>query len=161
MTAASLACGGLVSISQSRCLSFQGRARARGTGPRATVSISQSRCLSFQAFRNRRRNAPNGLSFNLAIEMLVISGYMDLEIINVEDIKVSISQSRCLSFQVLSRAADKRHRLLRFNLAIEMLVISGEARAFTVPYAKIVSISQSRCLSFQVSTAVVMLPSRT
>ena len=87
---------------------------------------------------------------------------------------VSISQSRCLSFQALQSFAT-RCNLLRFNLAIEMLVISGlvlsRARrvcgAFRFNLAiemlvisgltfaskcgiiYLVSISQSRCLSFQ------------
>ena len=92
-----------------------------------SVSISQSRCLSFQVqelvagvrlclmFQSRNRDAchfrshlgPSAkrvLSFNLAIEMLVISG--------------------------------SGHRLTRtqshgFNLAIEMLVISGERKPST------------------------------
>ena len=87
--------------------------------------------------------------FNLAIEMLVISGCKS-SAVTVSANTVSISQSRCLSFQVAtthapsyqvaskfqSRNRDACHfreldfRLIcrclpSFNLAIEMLVISG------------------------------------
>ena len=163
------------------------------------VSISQSRCFSFQVpdtqvaihglpmmFQSRNRDAfhfrstPRFLPsvrysrFNLAIEMLFISG-------NARPIP---SAKVISSFQ--SRNRDAFHfRLLRaglgvapahfsFNLAIEMLFISGEKRlggkparcpfqsrnrdAFhfreeiTFPYSAArgtVSISQSRCFSFQ------------
>ena len=65
---------------------------------------------------------------------------------------VSISQSRCLSFQVSGEFMMKKcsHR---FNLAIEMLIISGGCQAVSGGFAYHVSISQSRCLSFQVPDA--------
>ena len=62
--------------------------------------------------------------FNLAIEMLFISGLGE-DGINDTRIYVSISQSRCFSFQ----AKDLRliaASLNGFNLAIEMLFISGQ-----------------------------------
>ena len=66
---------GVVSISQSRCLSFQ-VATACGLGKSLlSVSISQSRCLSFQVAVGVNWNL--GLyCFNLAIEMLIISGHV-------------------------------------------------------------------------------------
>ena len=135
----------LVSISQSRCLSFQVRAPTASAMPsNLVVSISQSRCLSFQVYPTgsitepapcfnlaiemlvisglpmlRQHLRPEG--FNLAIEMLVISGRWENWV--VTEIDVSISQSRCLSFQGLTE--------------------------FCVVCAHQVSISQSRCLSFQ------------
>ena len=143
----------LVSISQSRCLSFQGAAVRHWGNPHG-VSISQSRCLSFQGifgrvsrahdtFQSRNRDACH---FRPAVDVLIVR------------IKsVSISQSRCLSFQVpdvllrgespalvefQSRNRDACHfridkvdhinvNICCFNLAIEMLVISGSATAFT------------------------------
>ena len=169
-----------VSISQSRCLSFQVNCRFLCSLFRLRVSISQSRCLSFQVhFQARRLVDGDNLSFNLAIEMLVISGfYGDAEAVN--NTIVSISQSRCLSFQVVNLEAEIAGIMASFNLAIEMLVISGK------PYRSLwdlttefqsrnrdachfragrdwhcarhgnwVSISQSRCLSFQVTDDTV------
>ena len=71
-------------------------------------------------------------SFNLAIEMLIISG------------------------PVPSSAISQKHG---FNLAIEMLVISGDAQiAPREIHPCQVSISQSRCLSFQERSASGMRP---
>ena len=113
------------------------------------VSISQSRFLSFQESNRALGRYYNMSRFNLAIEILVISGHQKRRI--RQPIPVSISQSRFLSFQVLrlrrflfwglsfqSRNRDSCHfRILRirlqetsltigFNLAIEILVISGQ-----------------------------------
>ena len=86
----------------------------------------QSRNRDACHFRPRAREANRyaHFCFNLAIEMLVISGEQDGECV-VVGIPVSISQSRCLSFQVEYQVQQ---------------AIEGEY----------VSISQSRCLSFQV-----------
>ena len=62
--------------------------------------------------------------FNLAIEMLVISGWAN-QSFELPAYVVSISQSRCLSFQVLPKPALASAAFTSFNLAIEMLVISG------------------------------------
>ena len=191
----------VVSISQSRCFSFQG---IRSLGARyhvaQNVSISQSRCFSFQGncnphrrcfgrqfqsrnrdafhfrgrmighldayqdkfqsrnrdafhFRNRRRSCIAicySKCFNLAIEMLFISGLKALRnnaLFSLFQSRnrdafhfrwvsqrgdscgvglVSISQSRCFSFQAC---------------ACLLLGIRGR-----------VSISQSRCFSFQENT---------
>ena len=63
--------------------------------------------------------------FNLAIEMLVISGAWTRRG-NSFSIVVSISQSRCLSFQGAFHVTMTTE-FRSFNLAIEMLVISGHA----------------------------------
>ena len=62
--------------------------------------------------------------------------------------QVSISQSRCLSFQDNERSHIFSARE-GFNLAIEMLVISGSDSCWRCVWGCPVSISQSRCLSFQ------------
>ena len=166
-----------VSISQSRCLSFQVGAGWGDRPAQSCVSISQSRCLSFQVpdaseianvgvgrFQSRNRDACHfrlkavvmsrflPFRFNLAIEMLVISG--------------NISASpRASSIMFQSRNRDACHFRaradcqavpvdLRFNLAIEMLVISGMPWLPLGGMSTGVSISQSRCLSFQVSSHV-------
>ena len=61
--------------------------------------------------------------FNLAIEMLFISGDKDAWI-PVDTLHVSISQSRCFSFQVEEHPISI-NSVVSFNLAIEMLFISG------------------------------------
>ena len=120
---------GLVSISQSRCLSFQdemhvfvgdmaGEFQSRNRDAchfrkaeitigdtTASVSISQSRCLSFQGLAQRSPHSQR-YCFNLAIEMLVISG---------ENPYLGVTYAK------------------GFNLAIEMLVISGQRERFARP----------------------------
>ena len=144
-----------VSISQSRCLSFQaGMDCGKPCCSGMRVSISQSRCLSFQV-TNCRAYLLKEVRFNLAIEMLIISGLStanekrclhsmfqsrnrDAYHFRIEDtrqgtwylIEVSISQSRCLSFQ-------------------------GRISRTSSANPKTVSISQSRCLSFQVPNRVI------
>ena len=85
----------------------------------------QSRNRDACHFRQRDADGqvcPN-VSFNLAIEMLVISG---------PALRILVVTCGC------------------FNLAIEMLVISGYKDAsFFIDGQDLVSISQSRCLSFQ------------
>ena len=183
----------VVSISQSRCLSFQGGGLPSTSLFPSFVSISQSRCLSFQV--------PAGavirlaIGFNLAIEMLVISGNPSewnnaampqtfqsrnrdachfrtpaTSAVAVKLVQVSISQSRCLSFQGIAmlilvsaylsfqsrnrdachfrrrRAQCDRTADPRFNLAIEMLVISGVSQSFgSVPPDKFQSRNRDAC----------------
>ena len=64
-----------VSISQSRCFSFQATTAHGTSSPKTIVSISQSRCFSFQG--NDADDDAGWLTecFNLAIEMLFISGH--------------------------------------------------------------------------------------
>ena len=118
--------------------------------------------------------------FNLAIEMLIISGCADTERLLSRLVNVSISQSRCLSFQVRRCIAitfgitcfnlaiemliiSGPNNIVEpcgpwkcFNLAIEMLIISGAARRWRCSGALAVSISQSRCLSFQATSRRVL-----
>ena len=116
---------------------------------RAFQSRNRDAC-HFRAAGSCKVKAATLRCFNLAIEMLVISGSMAVWIAAVSSADVSISQSRCLSFQGqyrrLSDAAESRFQSrnrdachfrslmvitnplqirLCFNLAIEMLVISG------------------------------------
>ena len=188
-----------VSISQSRCLSFQDGGRR--TAPRLLESFNLAiEMLVISGQPSLARSEPP-YGFNLAIEMLVISGaryppqnayrYLLFQSRNrdachfrnlqpnlgVHRRQVSISQSRCLSFQVCRSTAQccfgikvsiSQSRCLsfqgesthlngsephRFNLAIEMLVISGACSVALPGPVPPVSISQSRCLSFQVFQA--------
>ena len=116
-----------VSISQSRCLSFQESMYGLVPSRFTDVSISQSRCLSFQVPGTKLSGGSYGKCFNLAIEMLVISGGRKHSVTLPNSLSVSISQSRCLSFQDRSVGGVDRLLRLRFNLAIEMLVISGHS----------------------------------
>ena len=116
------------------------------------VSISQSRCLSFQVREpQHRRQPPLFQSRNRdACHFRIRHLYRHL----YRHHKVSISQSRCLSFQVKvyrELIETLRHR---FNLAIEMLVISGKRHKVAAAETEDVSISQSRCLSFQEITCM-------
>ena len=120
--------GTFVSISQSRCFSCQARTvcLVKDAMP-CYVSISQSRCFSCQGCR-----------------LTCIAGMSS---------PVSISQSRCFSCQgVLARPGHVA--ILRFNLAIEMLFMSGGCQRLFCRFAFRVSISQSRCFSCQVKSAL-------
>ena len=57
--------------------------------------------------------------------MLVISGLYGEKFLDTLSRLVSISQSRCLSFQGCDTLPGRFLSDIRFNLAIEMLVISG------------------------------------
>ena len=139
-----------VSISESRCFSFQGSSVGGGNVVAVRVSISESRCFSFQGpaerflwngyqgkFQSRNRDAfrfkrhckswlkSDLTRFNLGIEMLFVSRE--------------------------HRSPAPQCRQHSFNLGIEMLFVSSSCRA--VGYYKSnlkVSISESRCFSFQV-----------
>ena len=63
-----------VSISQSRCFSFQVGTRTHRGVDDTGVSISQSRCFSFQGMKLVMSSSITALRFNLAIERLFISG---------------------------------------------------------------------------------------
>ena len=94
--------------------------------PTGQVVVFQSRNRDACHFRRHRRRTSlsSPSSFNLAIEMLVISG--------------------------ACRHPESCQPHPGFNLAIEMLVISGRRHVMRRKRASLVSISQSRCLSFQV-----------
>ena len=87
----------IVSISESRCFSFQvSDARDRRKRRQNRVSISESRCFSFQAVACIR---------------------------SPKTTTVSISESRCFSFQAV-RAGFSACLYACFNLGIEMLFVS-------------------------------------
>ena len=163
--------GSDVSISQSRCFSFQANNPLTDT----TAKLFQSR--NRDAFHFRRiRATPESASqcFNLAIEMLFISGLERLKAIAAL-IEVSISQSRCFSFQVMILRSFRKASM---NVSISQsrcfsfqegecdatshrasLFQSRNRDAFhfrfvvfaaTTDSSDVVSISQSRCFSFQV-----------
>ena len=95
-----------------------------------TVSISQSRCFSFQA-RQCCCSATTADSFNLAIEMLFISG----ERTPVYQLKLNEFQSRnrdAFHFRTYAENTSIR-KTRRFNLAIEMLFISGQHLVESAP----------------------------
>ena len=165
-----------VSISQSRCLSFQDKRRFACRSANICVSISQSRCLSFQVPGTKLSGGSYGKCFNLAIEMLVISGGRKHSVTLPNSLSVSISQSRCLSFQgnpngyydyagrnrqFQSRNRDACHFRADCLLARGRFVLSFQSRNRDACHfrqagrktryrpALTVSISQSRCLSFQ------------
>ena len=94
------------------------------------VSISESRCFSFQADWTRTRchclSCIDGHSFNLGIEMLFVSSHHEwLRQERVTSILVSISESRCFSFQ--ASAKSRRHLArLKFQISdIELLFNSS------------------------------------
>ena len=145
-----------VSISQSRCLSFQDK-QQHPAMLHTIVSISQSRCLSFQVaepcrhasidirFQSRNRDAchfrvealdlaveRDYLSFNLAIEMLVISGWRS----QTEEQRLHYRFNLAIEMLVISgidSACWPARQFQSFNLAIEMLVISGCAPQRRLP----------------------------
>ena len=110
------------------------------------VSISSSRCFSFQEdaeaaiasalqeFQSRHRDA---FHFRRAYRTRLPN-----------KLYVSISSSRCFSFQVSKRQASGKSSN-SFNLVIEMLFISGPVQSVGHRHSRSVSISSSRCFSFQ------------
>ena len=128
-------------------LFISGSRRTLVSNPLKPVSISSSRCFSFQG--NGGSWAFAGLSFNLVIEMLFISGRLRIQR-HPAACSVSISSSRCFSFQVRVAVRMTPTSSSCFNLVIEMLFISGKhAGMGNRPRRWFVSISSSRCFSFQ------------
>ena len=161
----------IVSISQSRCLSFQVSSAPRGalscscfnlaiemlviSGTDGTAHRRLQPCFNLAIEMLVISGEEAGLvtrqlfSFNLAIEMLVISGYAD----DAAGIYPKACFNLAIEMLVISgpRCELRVRRSRSFNLAIEMLVISGSRRRVVEATATHrVSISQSRCLSFQV-----------
>ena len=162
-----------VSISQSRGFSFQARNARKEEQCTNLVSISQSRCFSYQDlypqavdiyptlwFQSRNRDAfhirgparPRAspfLRFNLAIEMLFISGtlFSTYRIGSTNRFNLAI-EMLFISGEYAINTRSEQHCC--FNLAIEMLFISGFPLPLTLPAFISVSISQSRCFSYQV-----------
>ena len=113
-------------------------------------------------------------SFNLAIEMLIISGTDRERTGNNADSAFQSRNRDAYHFRARAERADPSQAADRFNLAIEMLIISGVTLPFLLRPTyqsfnlaiemliisgyrethghlkkRLVSISQSRCLSFQ------------
>ena len=112
-----------VSISESRCFSFQGTA--------VSVAFVASKIM----FQSRNRDAFRfkfRFPFTTPIYVFI----------------VSISESRCFSFQESTRRVSVPF-IASFNLGIEMLFVSSR-RIKPSQGLAIVSISESRCFSFQV-----------
>ena len=114
-----------VSISESRCFSFQAYPDPRRYGVTRPVSISESRCFSFQVqVQLPRMTMLTTSCFNLGIEMLFISR------INVNPFQfflviVSISESRCFSFQV-----PRYSQMLEMQIPLALLFQSRNRDAF-------------------------------
>ena len=130
---------------------------------RRVSMLFQSRNRDACHFRSSTQAQTSALArFNLAIEMLIISG-CEHESAARHHIRVSISQSRCLSFQARWREVVMPLSVGSFNLAIEMLVISGTicprrttriscfnlAIEMLVISGDSVAAQSSRCASFQ------------
>ena len=129
----------LVSISQSRFLSFQARLVPARVSRLIPVSISQSRCLSFQA-RTHQTHPKNATKVSISqSRCLSFQGDPGAWRWRSADV-VSISQSRFLSFQAKSKGTASRGASSSFNLAIEILVISGPLNSLAVT---------SHCYMFQ------------
>ena len=113
-----------VSISESRCFSFQDQLEVDWKLSAFEVSISESRCFSFQVYR-LSRSLFEYICFNLGIEMLFVSRKKPAKL-SPKNPLVSISESRCFSFQVELSPYDLfRGRIIwSFNLGIEMLFVS-------------------------------------
>ena len=122
-------------------------------------SRNEAAVVDAQEFQSRNRDACHFRSrtllifrlwtvrFNLAIEMLVISGSREL-LDSFKFRKVSISQSRCLSFQVMS--GKLANRTLMFQSRNRDACHFRSTRTTNASlHSHRVSISQSRCLSFQ------------
>ena len=112
-----------VSISQSRCFSFQVADRDNRTDELGKFQYRNRDAFHFRLTNIRRRRKPSGTGFNLAIEMLFISGprytppdrtpdekfqsrnrdafhiRLDCQALSASGLRVSISQSRCFSYQ--------------------------------------------------------------
>ena len=112
----------IVSISQSRCLSFQAISCSRLFHARQCVSISQSRCLSFQG-KNHYGMLNAIYRFNLAIEMLIISGTTEPSVTKSKGTGFNLA-IEMLIISGRNRRMSRRKSVC-FNLAIEMLIISG------------------------------------
>ena len=141
-----------VSISESRCFSFQGQMLNTIVWMRGLmVSISESRCFSFQdnttkppsglpcmMFQSRNRDAfrfkldnPNARGdghycFNLGIEMLFVSS----QTAGTDNLNTSRSFNLGIEMLFVSRYQIHHHHDLTvfcFNLGIEMLFVSSPA----------------------------------
>ena len=113
-----------VSISQSRCFSFQ--VSKWETDPNAGPKMFQSRNRDAFHFRATRRSVLMSLSlssFNLAIEMLFISGWRRTERFTTFYSRFNLAIEMLFISGWIWRGCGLP--LMCFNLAIEMLFISG------------------------------------
>ena len=115
-----------VSISESRCFSFQVDIPFI-TIPTRHVSISESRCFSFQGRAQRATlSIQTRRSFNLGIEMLFVSSYHFLA--------KGIEKSVCFNLGIEMLFVSSAHPVLNkvlfqcFNLGIEMLFVSRKQK---------------------------------
>ena len=100
----------IVSISESRCFSFQGNNNPDFTTANYFVSISESRCFSFQ--ENGKPNCPR-----IAVSKLIVFQSRNRDAFRFKNasrvhdeavnLAVSISESRCFSFQVITGRCDR------------------------------------------------------
>ena len=122
-----------VSISESRCFSFQvKKLNATSYDRREDVSISESRCFSFQVnnrvARVRCALRPQFQSRNRDAFRFKLDWEGQAPRVRFPVLQVSISESRCFSFQDLIRfsGAGCDLTLYGFNLGIEMLFVSSK-----------------------------------
>ena len=132
-----------VSISQSRCFSFHGRVCASFFRSPSRFNLAIEMLVI--SCEKGVTHAAITAGFNLAIEMLFIS--CDAHNGALATITVSISQSRCLSFQARIRTINRADSGVSISssrcLSFQDRSKYDWWRTFNV------SISQSRCLSFQ------------
>ena len=137
-------------------LFISGSARPQWTDWLRLVSISSSRCFSFQDACHRYHTAvPDG--FNLVIEMLFISGHTRRRVPRRKQVGFNL----VIEMLFISGAPISLVNAIKtcFNLAIEMLFISGDIMLIIAHETGwSVSISQSRCFSYQ--DTVRLQPSR-
>ena len=112
----------LVSISQSRFLSFQAEIRLTSTDFCGSVSISQSRFLSFQVCGVVRATS---WGFWVSISQSRFLSFQAVAFTDVIAIIVFQSRNRDSCHFRLTLIMTERLSLMCFNLAIEILVISG------------------------------------
>ena len=174
----------LVSISESRCFSFQGKSLNPLSVWLRIVSISESRCFSFQARERVKHDVALIRGFNLGIEMLFVSRFLEFRSasvefrrfnLGIEMLFVSSSTSPLVPFARLYCVFQSRNRdAFRFKCSTSLPVVciyaafqSRNRDAFRFkamiqersPQVHHVSISESRCFSFQVNSDKI-LPSR-
>ena len=142
----------IVSISSSRCFSFQ-------------VQVSDCLCFDVQ-FQSRHRDAfhfrsPIKTAFDKVIEMFQ-SRHRDAfhfrRLGKLWEAHPNVFQSRhrdAFHFRCAVDIPPSYRTCFSFNLVIEMLFISGAARKLDTLLAINVSISSSRCFSFQVKLLTI------
>ena len=90
-----------------------------------TVSISQSRYFSFQAPKISTHSTAPKRSFNLAIEILLFSGYKTLKIGKFLSGRFQSRNRDTSLFRIKATQGLTQRSKASFNLAIEILLFSG------------------------------------